>query len=67
MKNKIIGNAVLWASLMIASALLVGDSDNAPALLMLMIAGWYASQLVLTQAGDALRREWACIRRRLGK
>lgn len=42
-----IGNAIIWAAMILASALLMGDSDNSFTMLLLLIGGWFCSNALL--------------------
>lgn len=64
----VITNAIIWAAMMIATALLMGDADSAKSgtLLMLQIAAWFTVHHSLTGGGRSAAEEWACIKRRFG-
>jgi len=46
-KRTRIGNAIIWAAMILASALLMGNSDNSFTLQLLLIAGWFGSNALL--------------------
>lgn len=61
----IIGNALIWAALMIAFSLLFKSHDNTSMVIMLMIAGWLTTQeLIQKAAGQDLTvgEEVRCIK-----
>lgn len=64
----VIANAIVWAALIIATALIMADAsdDRKMSLLLLQIVGWYAVNLTLLKAGNSYKAEWACPRRRFG-
>ena len=41
-----IGNAIIWAAVMLAGAMVTRGSEGADSLLLVMIAGWFASSLL---------------------
>ena len=50
-QNKgVILHSLVWAALMIASALLIGDAENTNQLIILMIGGWFISHQQLLNA-----------------
>ena len=59
-------NAIVWAALIIASALLMSDMarESALTLLLLQIAGWYTVDASLSKNSRSLKAEWACLRKR---
>jgi hypothetical protein len=67
----LITNAVVWASLMIATALILAGSNVTSErqffLIMLQIAGWYSINRLLHKHSDSFKSEWACIRDRFSK
>ena len=64
----VIANAIVWAAVIIATALIMADAsdDQRMSLLLLQIVGWYAVNLTLLKGGNSLRTEWACLRRLFG-
>lgn len=62
-------NAIVWAALIIASALLMSDlaRESALTLLLLQIAGWYTVDATLRKNSRPLKDEWACLRRRFAE
>jgi hypothetical protein len=49
LKNKSaapVGNAIIWASVMLASAMVTKGSEGSGDLVMIMVAGWFASSLL---------------------
>lgn len=59
----VIGNAVIWAALMLALSLLMADTPNSDTMILLLVAGWFASQALFTDFRADARREWACLKR----
>ncbi len=56
----VIANAIVWAALMIATSLVVADeisSQQSWVLLMLQIAGWFATNLIVVKGGRSARGE----------
>lgn len=65
--NKYIGTSVVWAAMMIASALVIKDQKDAAVMLFLLIGGWAAT---VSQTGgfkQAMACERAMFRKLLGK
>ena len=60
-------NAIVWATLIIATALLTRDlaRESALTLMLLQIAGWYTVDAMLSKNRRSLKDEWACLRKRL--
>jgi hypothetical protein len=48
-----VGNAIIWASVMLASSLVVRGSEGSPDLVMIMVAGWFASSLLLAKVAKS--------------
>ncbi len=72
MKNTIskkthVGNALAWASMMIASALVVKDETASSTMLMLLLMGWFASSMNLGSLKEAARAECAYFKRLIGR
>ena len=67
----LIANALIWASLMISTALILGGSGIAPEkqffLITLQIAGWYSVSSLLLRHGRSFKSEWACIHSHMSK
>ena len=57
----VIANALVWASLMIASSLIL-KGDHKDSLMLLFIAGWFVSNQMLTGKNHSVKEELACIR-----
>lgn len=64
-KKKTIANAIIWAAMILATSLVVGDSDKMSAMLPILIAGWIASTQMVA-GKDGLQRECAMWRKMLG-
>ena len=66
--SPVITNAVAWAALIIATALIVADVEakQKMLLLLLQIAGWFSVNRALVKNGNSFKSEWACLRRRFG-
>ncbi len=67
--NPLITNAIVWAALMIATSLILADTENDQKgfLLLLQVTGWLMVNLSLMRSGSSFKSEWACLRRRFGK
>ena len=67
----LISNAIVWASLMIATALILSGSNVTSEkrffLIMLQIAAWYATNRLLHRHGESFKSEWACFPNRFAK
>jgi hypothetical protein len=65
--RSVLTNAIVWAALIIATALLTMDAlgNQGMTLLLLQIAGWYTIDATLTRNRRSLKAEWACLRKRL--
>ena len=71
-KNKqstlLIINALAWASVMLATSYFTRgslDPNTSNTILMFQIAGWITVNGLLTANAGSVRKEWACIKRRL--
>ncbi len=64
-KKKTISNAIIWAAMMLATALVVGDSEKSSAMIAILIAGWIASAQLLVGKGG-MQKECAMWRKLLG-
>ena len=62
-----LANAIIWASMIIASSLLSGDQPQGQTMTLLLIAGWFTSQNLMPGSEGAARSECAMIRRILGR
>ena len=62
-----IANAIAWAAMMIATALVITDAplELKSFLLLLQIVGWFSVNLALGDNGRSPREELACVRKRL--
>jgi hypothetical protein len=62
-----IANAIAWAVMMIATALVITDAplEQKSFLMLLQIVGWYSVNMALGENGRSSREELACIRKRL--
>ncbi|QOL25330.1 hypothetical protein LP316_13665 [Thalassotalea sp. LPB0316] len=66
LSKMMIGNALIWASAMIGSALLIKGHDNSQSVLMLLIALWFASTYLFGDMKKAAKAECAYFRKLLG-
>lgn len=70
-QNKlIIPNALAWAGAILAASYLtkgMADKDTGFMITMFLIAGWFTVNGLLTTGKGSIRKDWACIKRRLGK
>lgn len=64
-KKKTIANAIIWAAMILATSLVIGDSEKTSAMLPILIAGWIASTQLLAGNG-MMQKECAMWRRMLG-
>ncbi len=62
-----VANAIAWAAMMIATALVVTDAplEQKSFLLLLQIVGWFSVNLALGENRQSPGKELACIRERL--
>jgi len=58
-----IGNALIWAAMMIASSLVIEDSKAASTMMFLLIAGWIASSSLFGGLAQSARAECAAVKR----
>ena len=67
--NPMIANAIVWAALMIATALIMADAEGRQKefIMLMQFTGWFAINLSLVKGGNSFKSEWACLRRRFGK
>jgi len=63
----IIGHAVIWASVMLATAMVINNKETGQSVMMILILGWFASLMTLDGTRRSAKREWACIKRRLNR
>ncbi len=65
----IVINALVWATLMLATSYLLKDAitDQKNMLMMLHIGGWFITNGLLTNGGRSAREELACIRKKFSK
>lgn len=63
--NPVIANALIWAAIIIAASLLTGDSEQGNTLMLLLLAGWFATQSLITGSPETRRAECAAFRRLL--
>jgi len=63
----LIGNAVIWAALMIAISLLVKGNENSQFINLLMILGWFSAQSLIVSPKEAAAADCAMIRRLFGR
>ena len=61
-------NAIAWAALMIATALIMADAGDKQKMLLLLlqIVGWFSVNRALAKGGNSLKDEWTCLRQRFG-
>ena len=64
-KKKTIANAIIWAAMILATSLVVGDTEKMSAMIPILIAGWFASTQ-LVGGNDMMQKECAMWRRLLG-
>ena len=65
--KKAIYNAIIWASMILATAILLEEqtSQSGNFILILQIAAWYSTSLLFTK--NSSKAEWACIKNRLSR
>ena len=61
--RSIIANAVIWAAMIIAAALVMDGGNQAQTMMLVLIGGWFASHSLFSNSKQALRAECAFIRR----
>ncbi|MHA1543832.1 MAG: hypothetical protein ACTSU8_01710 [Alphaproteobacteria bacterium] len=73
-KNKqtklILLNALAWAGAILAASYFTKglvDKDTGFMITMFLIAGWFTANGFLTAGKGSIQKDWACIKRRLGK
>lgn len=66
-KQKRVANAMIWAALMIASALILKGQDGAKVLMFLYIAGWFVTNSLIDGTENFFKAECAAFRRLIGK
>ena len=64
-QKKLIGNAMIWASIMLAVALLTRDLEKSQSfmILLLMVVGWFLSQTLVEGTKDIQGAECSQLRR----
>lgn len=58
-----IGNAIIWAAMIIVSSLVIEDTKAASTMMFLLIAGWVASSSLFGGMVQSARAECAAIKR----
>lgn len=68
-QEKQLAHSILWAALMIATALVMKGDENLTILLIIMISSWFCSFILLTgsQENSGFAAERACIHRFFGR
>ena len=66
MGKKLVGNAIIWAAVMIAVSLLTKGNENSQFINLLMILGWFSTQSMIQSPKAAMAAECAMLRRLLG-
>jgi hypothetical protein len=61
--KSVIANAIIWAGVILATALVMAGGEQSKMVGLLLIVGWYASHLNLTTSPGAMDRECAFFRR----
>lgn len=59
----VVANAIIWAGVILATALVTAGGEQPKMVGLLLIIGWYASHLNLTASPSAMDRECAFFRR----
>ena len=72
MKNQkngkiLIGNAIIWAAMMIAVSLLTKGNENSQFISLLMILGWFSTQSLMVSPKEAAAADCATLRRVFGR
>ena len=57
--RKATGNALVWAAVMLASALLIQDSENSHLMLLLMVSGWFVTHGLVDRKNGRTCEEWS--------
>ncbi len=65
-RRRAVGNALIWAAMIIASALLFDGREGGETMTMLLVIGWLVSQ-PLIGGGPSVREECASMRRLIGR
>ena len=63
MKKQAIANAILWAAMMLASALVIKDDKAASTMLMLLVVGWFGSSMLFGNMREQARAECRAVKR----
>lgn len=63
----LIGNAIIWAAMMIAVSLLTKGSENSQLINLLMILGWFSTQSLMVSPKEAVAADCAVLRRIFGR
>lgn len=63
----LIGNAIIWAAIMIAVSLLTKGNENSQFINLLMIVGWFSTQSLMVSPKEAMAADCAIIRRLFGR
>lgn len=61
-KNNLVGHALIWAAMMISISLITKGSEKSFHILLIMIAGWCATHMLVTGSKAFWRAECEAIR-----
>lgn len=62
-EQKVLGNALVWAAMIIASSLLIEDGKTASTMLFLLLGGWFASSNFIGSSAKTASTECAALKR----
>lgn len=63
----VIAHAIIWASVMLAMAIVVKDKDVNDSVLLILTLGWFASFMALDGMKRSAKQEWACLKRKISR
>lgn len=66
-KGKLVGNAIVWAATMIAASLITKGQEGSETLMMLFIAGWFATNGLIASPKGLIEAECNALRRLFGR
>lgn len=61
----IIAHAIVWACVMLATSIVVKDSEANNNMLLILIMGWFASFVALDGTKRSAKQEWACLKQKI--
>lgn len=64
--KNMVAHSLIWASMMIATSLILQDSGKSFSLFLIMLSGWFATQSLIASPKELWRAECAMFRKLFG-